>query len=86
MSITLKLPTDLEHQLLTEAERLNLPVEDYIVRILSFHPFLENSPTNGAELVAYWERVGVINSRPDIQDSQQVARQLRNQTQHRESV
>jgi predicted DNA-binding antitoxin AbrB/MazE fold protein len=42
-------------------------------------------PTNGAELVAYWEKKGVIGTRPDITDSVAHARALRRQaeTRHR---
>ncbi len=41
-------------------------------------------PTTGVELVTYWESVGMINSRPDIDDSQEHARRLRDQAEHRE--
>lgn len=44
----------------------------------------EALPKTGAELVDYWEKVGVINSRPDILDSQEHARRLRDQAEHRE--
>jgi predicted DNA-binding antitoxin AbrB/MazE fold protein len=42
-------------------------------------------PTNGAELVAYWEQKGVIGTRPDITDSVAHAHALRRQaeTRHR---
>ena len=42
-------------------------------------------PTNGAELVAYWKKKGVIGTRPDITDSVAHARVLRRQaeTRHR---
>jgi len=43
----------------------------------------ELMPKNGAELVAYWEREGVIGMRADITDSQAYARQLREQPEHR---
>ncbi|WP_197064792.1 NfeD family protein [Leptolyngbya sp. KIOST-1] len=46
----------------------------------------ESLPKTGAELVAYWEKVGVINSRPDIDDSQEYARRLRDQAEHREQT
>lgn len=41
-------------------------------------------PTNGAELVAYWEQAGVIGSRPDITDSVGHARELRRQAETRQ--
>ncbi len=77
MNISLDLPAELETELSQEAARLNLPLADYILRILTVRPPLQNPPKNGAELVAYWEKVGVIGSRPDITDSQEYARQLR---------
>ena len=42
-------------------------------------------PTHGAERVGYWEKKGVIGTRPDITDSVAHARELRRQaeTQHR---
>ena len=84
MNISIELPPDLENELSTEASRLKLPLTEYILRILSFRPFLQNPPKTGAELVAYWESAGVINSRSDITDSQEYARQLRHEAETRE--
>ncbi|BBD65210.1 hypothetical protein NIES4072_11210 [Nostoc commune NIES-4072] len=84
MSINLDLPPELENQLFTEAARLNLPLSEYILRILSVRQVLANPPKTGAELVAYWQSEGVINSRPDITDSQAYARKLRHEAQTRE--
>jgi hypothetical protein len=84
LNITLELPSELEHELATEASQLKLPLSEYILRVLSFRSFLQNPPKTGVELVAYWESVGVINSRPDIADSQEHARWLRDQAEHRE--
>jgi len=79
VSINLDLPPELENQLFTEASRLNLPLSEYILRILSVRQVLANPPKTGAELVAYWQSEGVINSRPDITDSQAYARKLRHE-------
>ncbi|MEH1872389.1 hypothetical protein [Nostoc sp.] len=84
MSINLNLPPELENELFTEASRLNLPLSEYILRILSVRQVLANPPKTGAELVAYWQSEGVINSRPDITDSQAYAGKLRHETQTRE--
>ncbi|MEH2432912.1 MULTISPECIES: hypothetical protein [Nostoc] len=84
MSINLDLPPELENELFTEASRLNLPLSEYILRILSVRQVLANPPKTGAELVAYWQSEGVINSRPDITDSQAYARKLRHEAQTRE--
>jgi hypothetical protein len=51
----------------SEASRLNLPT-------LSNRQILR--PKTGAELIAYWQSEGVINSRPDIIDSQAHARNI----------
>jgi hypothetical protein len=86
MSILLDLPLELERELSTEAERLNLPLPDYILRVLSIKPPLTHSPKTGAELVAYWQREGIIHSRPDITDSQAHARQLRHEAETRSPI
>lgn len=86
MSIRLDLPAELESELSTEASRLNLPLPDYILRILSTRQVPLNPPKNGAELVAYWQSEGVINSRPDITDSQIHARHLRHEAETRSQV
>ncbi|PSB39012.1 hypothetical protein C7B69_02625 [filamentous cyanobacterium Phorm 46] len=83
MSIQLELPPELESELSTEALRLNLPLSEYILRVLSIRKVLSNPPKTGAELVAYWQSEGVINSRPDITDSQVYARNLRHQAETR---
>ena len=83
MSIRLDLPPELESELSTEASRLSLPLPEYILRVLSTRQVLNNAPKTGAELVAYWQREGVINSRPDITDSQAYARSLRHEAETR---
>jgi hypothetical protein len=84
MHISLELPSELENELSTEASRLKLPLAEYILRVLSFRPLLPNPPKTGLEVVAYWENVGVIGSRPDITDSQEYARRLRQEMETRE--
>ncbi|MBK1986971.1 hypothetical protein A0J48_005345 [Sphaerospermopsis aphanizomenoides BCCUSP55] len=84
MNINLNLSPELEHELYTEAEKLNLPLSEYILRILSTRKSVDILPKTGAELVKYWENEGVINSRPDITDSQVYARELRHQAETRE--
>jgi predicted mannosyl-3-phosphoglycerate phosphatase (HAD superfamily) len=84
VNISIELPSDLENELSTEASHLKLPLAEYILRVLAFRPFLQNSPKTGVELVAYWESIGVVGSRPDIADSQEHARKLRDQAENRE--
>jgi hypothetical protein len=84
MNITLELPSELEQELTTEASKLKLPLTEYVLRILFFQPFLQNPPKTGIDLVAYWESVGVVSSRPDIDNSQEHARRLRDRAENRE--
>ena len=83
MTLTLELPQELEQKLSTEASRLGLPLEQYALRLLGDDSSLKRRPRNGAEVVAYWRRKGVIGSRPDIQDSQAHAREIRRQAERR---
>ncbi|MCG9890507.1 MAG: hypothetical protein MH252_05490 [Thermosynechococcaceae cyanobacterium MS004] len=84
MNISLELPSGLENELSAEAAQLKLPLTEYVLRILSLRPDLQNLPKTGAELITYWEKAGVINSRPDILNSQDHARQIRHQAETRE--
>lgn len=86
MTINLDLPSELENELSFEASQLKLPLTEYIVRVLLFRPFLQNPPRTGAELITYWENVEVINSHPDIADSQEYARRLRYEAENRDRV
>lgn len=84
MTININLPLELESELSTEASQLNLPLPEYILRILATRKISSNLPKTGAELVAYWQNEGIINSRSDITDSQSYARQLRRDAETRE--
>lgn len=86
MAISLDIPSELEDELSTEAYQLKLPLAEYILRVLEFRPFLQNSPRKGVDLVAYWESVGIVGSRPEITNSQEYARRLRDKANHREQV
>jgi len=70
------------NQLANGNSHLDLPLSD-VTQMLLLGQVLRNPPRNGAELVAYWQREGVINSRPDITDSQAYARQLRHEAETR---
>ncbi len=83
MSIQLNLPQELESELSAEAEQLGLPLSEYVLRVLSSARLVGNPPRSGADLVEYWKSQGVIGTRPDITDSQQQARELRRQSEHR---
>lgn len=83
MSITLELPQELEFALVSEANQQGLSVQDYALRLLATSLLPEDKPKTGAELVEYWQREGVIGSRPEITDSQAHARQLRERAERR---
>lgn len=86
MNINLNLPPELENKLHSEASRLNLPLSEYILRIFFTRKVIDNLPKTGAELVTYWQNEDVINSCPDITDSQVYARELRHQAETRERL
>ena len=84
MTLTLRLSQDLERKLRAEARRLGLPLEQVALRRLGEAPAtVEAGPRDGAGLVAYWRQEGVIGSRPDIEDSQAHAREIRRQAERR---
>ena len=60
MTITLELPQELEQELSVEAEKINLSLSEYILRLLSVRQVLNNPPKTGAELVNYWQKEGLI--------------------------
>jgi hypothetical protein len=80
MTLTLEVSGELERNLEFEAAELGIPVEEYAMRLLAGNRFElppDRMPRTGAELVAYWERAGVIGSRPDITDPEAYAREMR---------
>jgi hypothetical protein len=83
MSVTLDLPKELESALSDEADRLNLSLSEYILRVLTAARPIENVPATGAELATYWQNEGVIGTRSDIADSPEYARQLRRKAEKR---
>ena len=83
MSVMLDLPQELESELATEATQLGLSLSEYVLRLLSTRSLMGPMPTTGAELITYWQREGLIGTRPDIIDSQVHARQLRHKAERR---
>ena len=79
MSIVLDLPPELETELAAEAARLHLPLSEYAARLLVSGRSSEPKPSNGDELVAYWNSTGLVGTRPEIADSVEHARELRKQ-------
>ncbi len=83
MTISIELPQELEQELSIEAEKINLSLSEYVLHLLSARKVLNNPPQTGSELVNYWQNEGLINSLPEIKDSQEYARQIRSQAEHR---
>jgi hypothetical protein len=83
MNLVLDLPPELESELIAEASRNGLPLPEYVVRVLAFGRVPRPLPRSGSELVAYWQGEGVVGTRPDIRDSQEHARALRQQAEQR---
>ncbi len=83
MTLILELPPRVEEQLTAEAASKGLSVAKYAERLLCAKVTAEHKPKTGAELVAYWKRIGVIGSRPDIKDSSRHARKLRRRAETR---
>jgi hypothetical protein len=84
MSVTLDIPEGLACELAAEAQRLGLPLSDYMVTLLATGRATGSLlPKTGAELVAYWQEQGIVGSRPDISDSQAHASEMRRQAEQR---
>ena len=83
MSIAVDLPEELENEPSAEAAQLGLSLPEYVLRVLSIGVVVGKRPKTGAELVDYWENEGLIGTRSDITDSQQHARQIRNEAERR---
>lgn len=82
MTLKLELSKDLESQLAADARRLGLALEQHALNLL-LNAASPKPPTTGAELVAYWKQEGLVGSRPEIEDSQEHARNLRGSAQRR---
>ena len=83
MSVILNLPAELESELAAEAARLGLPLQDHLLRILEAGRGVGVPPHSGADLVAYWKTEGLVGTRPDIENSQEHARKLRQKAEAR---
>jgi hypothetical protein len=84
MSLVLNLPSELETELAKEAAQLGLSVSDYVLRLIDAGRGQRPMVQTGAELVAYWQREGLVGTKPQIADSQAHARALRGQAERRQ--
>lgn len=86
MTLILDLTPEQEQQIAEEAQARNMDARTYaLARLFEGQPAeqSEEEQWSGADLVAYWEREGVIGSRPDITDSQEHARAIRHKAERR---
>jgi hypothetical protein len=97
MTLTLEFTPEQEQQIEQEARRRNMDAASYAKALLFEEQIAKNSeeqtlpplgplpPANGtgADLVAYWEREGLIGTRPDIKDSLEHARAIRRKAERR---
>lgn len=94
MTLTLELTPKQEQQLRAEAERRGLDEVSYAksrlfaeeigTEVEQIPPKSADEKWSGADLVAYWQREGVIGSRPDITDSLEHARAIRRKAERRD--
>jgi hypothetical protein len=84
MTIVLDLPQELESKLSAEASRHGVPLQDYVLHILSSSGRNPGEFKTGPELMAYWQQSGVVGTRQDISNSQEHARALRAEAEQRE--
>jgi len=97
MTLILELTPEQEQQLEVEARQRNLDTTSYVITLLFEKEAAEDDldkplppigmlpPVNGngADLVAYWEREGLIGTRPEIKDSLEQARAIRRTAERR---
>ena len=97
MTLILELTPEQEQQLEAEARQRNLDTTSYAINLLfekeatehdldqALPPVRSLPPVNGtgADLVAYWEREGLIGTRPDIRGSLEQAREIRRKAERR---
>lgn len=80
MTLTLDLPSELEARIVTEAQKQGVEPAEYVMQVVDRSTPGRAALTKGEELVAYWEREGVLGAwadRDDLPDSPEYARQLR---------
>ncbi len=97
MTLILELTPEQEQQLEAKARQRNLDTTSYAVAVLFEKGVAEEdldkllppvgplppADGNGADLVAYWEREGLIGTRPEIKDSLEQARAIRRTAERR---
>lgn len=85
MTLMLELPDELEKELTAAAQQAGLSLAEYSLQLLAMRSLPDAEVTTGADLVAYWRRLDLIGTRPDIHDSQEHARTIRRKAEHRQT-
>ena len=67
-----------------DARRAGVSVDEYILQLLTSAKKFDPPLRTGAEIMAYWEREGLLGNRPDIVDPSAFARELRERSERRE--
>ena len=83
MSLVLELPPELERDLAARAADLQLPLAEYVLRVLAGAGVVAPKFASGAELVAYWNREGLVGAKSQIADAPEHARALRREAERR---
>jgi hypothetical protein len=86
MTLTVEMPADLEQRLQAEAARRGLTLGDFALQLLEESAPAAQPLTKGAQVIAQWEREGVLGiwgDREDIGDSSEYARKLRRRAESR---
>lgn len=87
MTITLDLPPQTETKLKAEAAQNATPIDEYALSLIEEGLMADPSDfKTGADVVAYWQKHGLIGiwaDRDDIGDSVEYARTLRHQAETR---
>lgn len=85
MTLILELPAALEKELTAAAQEAGLSLAEYSLQLLAMRSLPDATIATGADLVAYWQRLGLIGSRPDIRNSREHARAIRHRAEHRQT-
>lgn len=83
MTLVLELPSELERDLSARAAELQLPLAEYVVRVLAGAGASSPKVGSGAELLAYWKAEGLVGTKPQIPDAAEHARALRHDAERR---
>jgi hypothetical protein len=84
ITVSLDLPPKLVDELSDEAARRGPSLSEYALQILSTGREERIPLKTGADLVAFWRSEGLVGTRPEIEDSQALAREIRGAAERRD--